>query len=351
MVGIIAANNIRFSPYIFYYTKLLEKLNIDYEIIIPNRNPDLVDTRVDKVKIFSWNSRLPAAISYFLYCRKVKKYTCNKFDFLIILTTNIAVFSCRWLKRKFRKKYIVDIRDYTHENSKIFFFREKEVLQSALLRVISSPKFQVFLPKNKYLICHNNVWGESRPEYSPKKEKEKIVIGYVGALAYKSQCQKMMDLIKKDDRFEFHLYGSGRAEEDLKLYAQTLNCERIKFFGIYAPEEKESIIQRVDILFNAYGNSTPLVKYALSNKLYDSFYFCKPILNSPKTFMDEMGGELSFAIDLLNENNLNKLAHWYYNLNFKILNEYAQNQYEKILEEEKGTKQTISQVLLDENRK
>ena len=33
MIGIIAANNVRFSPYIFYYTDLLDEIGIEYVMV------------------------------------------------------------------------------------------------------------------------------------------------------------------------------------------------------------------------------------------------------------------------------------------------------------------------------
>lgn len=347
LVGIIAANKLRYSPYVFYYVDILKKLNIEYEILVPQRNKKVKDIDVDSVHEFEWNDHKHSIINYMKYCHDVKRYSVNRFDFMIVLTTNIAVFSSNWLKKYFDKKYIIDIRDYTYENNKVFYMLEKRAVLHAALRVISSSKFQYFLPQNEYLICHNNTWPEQKKDFSVKLEilKEKIVIGYVGAVAYRSQCEKLIDLVQKDTRFEFHVYGDGIAQKDLINYANKIQCDRIKFFGRYLPEEKEKIIMKIDVLFNAYGNDSPLVNYALSNKLYDALYFEKPVLNSPNTFMSEMCGPLSYEIDLDKEKSLTGLFKWFEGLDKEVVHEYSNRKYMNIIEEEQKTKSKIKYIL------
>ncbi len=341
LVGIVAANNLRVSPYVFYYTQILEELEIKYEILVPNRNTQIEDIKINNVHKFSWSRKFPSIVNYCIYSNRLKKYSNKRFDFLIVLTTNVAVFSSVWLANKFNKKYIVDIRDYTYENNQFYYKLEKRAISHAALRVISSSKYQVFLPESDYLVCHNNGWSYKREVVKVKKKNGRIVIGYVGAIAYKKQCKRMIDLVKEDDRFEFHFYGSGIAESELKEYVKLMSCDRIKFFGVYDSKEKKQIIEKIDILFNAYGNGFPLVDYALSNKLYDALYFCKPILNSPNTYMNEMSGPLSFAIDLEIANDLDELVYWYNSLDMDALEIYAQKTYFKIVEEEQITKDKI----------
>lgn len=71
-VGIIAANNIRYSPYIFFYTDILSKNNIEYELIYPDRNG--LEENFDGVSyILPWNGKMPTLLSYALYSNSVIK--------------------------------------------------------------------------------------------------------------------------------------------------------------------------------------------------------------------------------------------------------------------------------------
>lgn len=153
-----------------------------------------------------------------------------------------------------------------------------------------------------------------------------------------------MDLVNKDERFEFHFYGTGVAEKSLKEYAKKYNNPRIKFMGKYENSEKENIIQKVDILFNLYGNGRPLVDYALSNKLYDALYYHKPLLTSPNTYMQEMGGDMAFSLDLNTSFDLDELWDWYQELDKKAIDNYAHNLYQIVVQENARTQEKIKSL-------
>lgn len=341
MVGIIAANNLRFSPYIFYYTRLLDEIEIDYEVIFPNRNPEMIEPFNAKTIPIEWNKKRHSLMNYFFYSKKVKKISDKKYDFLIVLTTTNAVFCSLWLRKKYREKYIVDIRDYTYEYNSIFYKLEKKVLEKSKYNVISSEKFKLFLPESKYLICHNINTPLQKSIHSFKKKEGKIIVGYIGAISYEKQCKRFIDLVNSDERFEFHLYGTGISEAALRKYAKAYCNNRIIFFGKYNNCDKDKIIQNVDILFNVYGNGRPLVDYALSNKLYDALYYHKPLITSPCTYMEEMGGYMAFSLNLDKDNNLQKLWDWYHKLDNKIFDKYADTLYEKVMQQNRVTEETI----------
>ncbi|MDF2544131.1 MAG: hypothetical protein K0S47_3849 [Herbinix sp.] len=350
-IGIIAANNIRYSPYIFFYTKILDEAKINYELIIPDRNPDLKDSFESVVHILPWNNKYSSIVNYLKYSKNVKSFVKKKkYEFLIVLTTVNAVFCSGWLKDKYAGKYLVDIRDYTYENNKIYYYLEKKSVKNSFLNVISSEKFKLFLPESRYLVCHNINTPYDGVDYKFKKKSGKIVIGYVGAVSYKDQCIRLMQLVDHDERFEFHIYGAGVAIDIVRQYANSLRNSRIQLYGIYDPSEKDSIIQAVDILFNAYGNGTPLLDYALSNKLYDSMYYHKPLLTSPKTSMEELGGCLAYSLDLCTENSLDGLWNWYTSLSAKDVDKYADRMYSCFIRESKETKRSIMDCLSKLNK-
>lgn len=345
MIGIIAANNVRFSPYIFYYTDLLDEIGIEYEVVIPDRHPDLKENFNGKLIKLSWDNKKKKIFNYIIYSNAVKKIAKRKYNYLIVLTTVNGVFSFPWLKKFFSKRYILDIRDYTHEYNKVYFEIEKRLIYHAEKTVISSKKYQEFLPKHDYLICNNINNSVKKSKYKFKKKQGKIIIGYVGAISYETQCKKMIDLIDKDENYEFHFYGTGIAEKKLREYVQKQNKKRIIFYGKYDNVDKERIIQKIDILFNVYGNGTPLVDYALSNKLYDALLFHKPILTSPNTYMHELGGPLSFAMDLDKNDILLDLWTWYQKLDNVTLDQYANELFPQLVKENLETQEAIKQIL------
>ena len=346
-VGIIAANNIRYSPYIFFYTDILSKNKIEYELIYPDRNG--LEENFDGVShTLPWNSKMPTLLNYALYSNSViKVIKRRKYDALIVLTGVNAAYLGLWLKRHYEKRYIVDIRDYSHENILPYFKLESMAVQNSLMNVISSAKFTGFLPKADYSVCHNvNQTEAEHADYSFCKANGIIRIGYVGALSYIDQCKRLMKLVAVDQRFSLDFYGSSVSEPTLKEYAQEIGCDRIRFHGAYSESEKAAIIQSVDILFNAYGNGIPLLDYALSNKLYDSLIHKKPILTCPNTYMTEMGGPLAFPIDLPTAHTLDTLYDWYMSINGHAVETFAENALASVLKENSATKERIADQLM-----
>lgn len=345
-VGIIAANNVRYSPYIFFYTSILDSLDVMYELIVPDRN-ELKEMSSDvSINMFSWNRNLPTILNYIKYTNDVKRLLeKKKYDFIIALTSINAAFLGLWLKKHYNRKYIVDIRDYTHEDIYPFYLLEKVAVNNSLLNIISSRKFTEFLPQSRYLVCHNFSDNTPISEHF-EKHFDPIRIGYVGGISYVEQCAKLMHLISKDIRFRLDFYGTSDQEIILKEQSKEYQCERIVFHGGYAPMEKEEILHRVDILFNAYGNGIPLLDYALSNKLYDSLAYKKPILTCSGTYMTEMAGPLAFPIDLQDDNALNDLYSWYQKTDSLIIDEYANRMIESIRRENDQTKEIITESIL-----
>jgi hypothetical protein len=71
-----------------------------------------------------------------------------------------------------------------------------------------------------------------------------------------------------------------------------------------------------DMILNLYGNHTPKLDYALSNKLYYSASLGMPILVCPDTYMAEIIDvyELGLIFDKNDPQNLNKLYAYYSNI-------------------------------------
>lgn len=345
-VAIIAANNIRYSPYIFFYTDILTKAGMSYELIYPDRNG--IEERFEGIAhALPWHGHLPTMLSYALYAKEVIKVVKRQqYDALIVLTGVNAAYLALWLKRHDAQKYVVDIRDFSHENIRVYRALESVAVHHSLMNVISSVKFKQFLPDAAYHVCHNcDPADAERAVHSFSKAEGQVRIGYVGSLSYVEQCQQLMKLVAQDERFCLEFYGTSKAESVLQEYAKQLSCSRICFHGGYAPCEKAEIIGKVDILFNAYGNGTPLLDCALSNKLYDALIHKKAILTCPNTYMTEMGGCMAFPIDLAEDNTLDALYEWYRELDGEQLVRYADGVLAEVLRENAMTKAAIAEKL------
>lgn len=331
-VAIIAFNNIKYSPYVKTYSDYLDKNNVDYDVILPNRD-NISEELGSTTYLVKWDKNKHKLLNFLKFRREalriLKK---NKYDFVFVLTTMPAVLLSGYLSRRYKGRYLVDIRDYTYEGVKLFYRMEKRAVENSACNVISSLGFKNFLPKAEYSLCHNvsPLYRDGKGGSFEPKESEKITIGYVGTIAYKEQCIRLIDLVEKDSRFNFHLYGGELGNQVVSECVSAKNCERIKTFGAYNPADKVEIMKKVDILFNAYGYGRKLLDHAISNKLYDSFYMGIPLLTSPNTYMSEEAGDYSFDIDFETDNSLDGLYSWYKSIDAKEFAEYSEQYLKRV---------------------
>ncbi len=331
--AIIAFNNLRISPYVKTYSSYLDKKGIEYDVIYPNRL-GIEEDFEGGAYVIPWNPKRHKIFNFLSFARRAKRILKrNRYDFVFVLTTIPAVLLSGFLKKHYNGRYLVDIRDYTHENKGFFYKREKVALNCSAINIISAPGFKSFLPKADYIFCPNisDAYREGRHTFTPGGEP--IKIAYVGTVAYAENCKRLIDLVLKDERFRFDFYGNELGSMPVTSYINELGSSRIVAHGGYVGIDKPGIILGTDILFNVYGNDRMLVKYALSNKLYDGMYFKKPILVSSNTEMQTEAGEYSFAVDFEDENILSKLYDWYYSIDGESFNKDADEYISKAYSE------------------
>ena len=102
IIGIIAANNIRYSPYIFFYTNILDECGVSYELIYPDRN-GIEEEWVGIVHKVQWNNKRHRLFEYEIYAKKVKRIIKKrKYTKLIVLTSVIATYMGNWLSKHYK---------------------------------------------------------------------------------------------------------------------------------------------------------------------------------------------------------------------------------------------------------
>ncbi len=343
-VAVIGFNNIKYSPYIRTYTELLDKYKVNYDVIIPNR--DQIDERTNGNLISIYWDKTKSKIQNFISFKKNVTNILEKenYGFVFVLTTLPAILLSHVLLKKYRKKYLVDIRDYTYDKMPIFKNIESKVLKHAHTRVISSPAFRTFLPNSEYIICHNFSTVNANMNIPFERHINPIRIGYVGSIAYVKECKRLIDLVKNDRRFCFYLFGNEVNGNLVSDYAGDCGTERVKVFGSYEPCEKSKIVCGIDILFNDYGNDSYLVKCAISNKLYDSFIYKKPLITSPGTVMSKIAGDYSFDIDK-NTKRLDELYEWYVNINAEEMVSYMNQSLSRFEKDNEIFEKTVQKIV------
>lgn len=303
-IAILSMSNLYLTPYIRTYVKQAELLDIDIDIIYWNRHDiDESDLFGKKVKLIPFNcslkedtSRLIKLNNYFKF-KKFAKEIINNYHYnrLIFLQTICAMLFVNYLPRKYRNKYLVDIRDYTMEDNYFFRKMETKLLNNSGLNVISSEYYKKFLPNSKYILTHNFSQVSNEPHLH-KQQNNTINIYYVGLVRFDESIKWFINGIKNEKKIKFHIVGSGANR--FKKFINDNQIDNVFLKDYFDSEDTETIFNQADIIYNLYGYNTPLLDYALSNKLYYAAQLKKPILTFEGTAMSEVSEKFSFGITI-----------------------------------------------------
>jgi len=352
-VGIIGFANLRYMPYIKYYTDIFDKHEVQYEIIYWNRRGLVEEWHAETFAFTEKMDDSVPKINKISAMLRFGKFTKNKimerkYDFLVILTSIPAILLGNYIKKTYSFRYVVDIRDYTYEGFYIYRHNLKGILNKAAMRVISSPAFKNFLPLDDYIICHNlSISRDTDRNIRTKKPRNKNVlnISYIGAIAYFAEVAKLLDAIANDSRFIFLFYGSGVDDQALKTYCLANGINNVYFHGMYKPSEKEAFYGETDLIFNAYGADVRNTKLSLSNKLYDAAWYRIPILVSPGTAMFEMAKYMGFELNFEKATIADDLYNWYNELDWERFKVTADTLINKAFDDNKKFKGKLLSTL------
>ena len=222
----------------------------------------------------------------------------NKYDKLIIYPTHMAWMLRRMLHRKYRGKYVFDIRDYAGENNALIKKLTARAVREAGLCTITSPSYTSFLPDGvKYVVSHNIQPIDSelvRKYRSRELDRDRpIVLSFIGTVRFIEQQKKLIALFGNDPRFVLKYIGRG--SEALKEYCAENCYQNVELVGQFDRSELGGYYVDTDMAINAYGSDHPALIYALSNKLYSAALMGMPVLCSPGTYTEDILKKYGFG--------------------------------------------------------
>lgn len=352
-IAIITFGNLRVTPYLKNYTKILNDNSVSYEIVYWNRSGenesfDNIPLHKFELPLENGKSKIKKFSSMFRYSKFVQKCLYeNEFDYCIVLTTLLGVFLSNFLVKNYKNKYIFDIRDYSYEGFKPYYKKVETVMSNSQINVISSPDFKTFLPNVESIVCHNMTFKSKDNIHTFKKAKLPLKIGFVGTIRYANECEKVIESIGNNSNFEFHFYGMGTDEERLKLFCEQNKYKNVYFNGVFSSNQKDLIYENIDVIYNCYGNESPAVKYALSNKYYDALFYKKPILVNEDTSMARYSGKLGFQVKDY-DTFPSEFIEWYYSISNQEINDFCDDFLKKYIEENNGFDTFVTKSIREE---
>ena len=256
----------------------------------------------------------PSLVKRILEDRKLREKTINKiltYDPDVIYISGVELL---WAIKKvpFKRKPIIileiaDLPANTHISKLGFFGKSVEkilinvVKEVADYYVITSPGFyhgyyeKYGFDKNKFFVFENvpqkNIFKTF--EINPEKimNKEKLVIGYIGAVAYYSSLKALFEACNNIENVEIVIAGKGSDSE--KVENEAKKYKNVKVLGRYNYEQDISrLYSMVDVVYSLYNVDNYNVKLALPNKLYEAIVCGKPIIVAKDTYLEEYVKEL-----------------------------------------------------------
>lgn len=338
--AIVNLGSISTCPYADYYIKAFQKLKVSFDVIEWDRKGIAQQEQIEYANIIAYSAitnasdpRYTKVKKYFMFIQFLrKKIRENRYDKIIFLETVSAVICWDIIKKNYMGKYIVDIRDYSYE--KYYLFRKIEcmLIKNSFATVISSEGYKNFLPDYSYVLAHNyhEASIEKFIEVRNKNKTSKIRVTFIGHIRFLDINKRLIDLFSRDERFELGFYGAGAAV--LQKFCSDNNYNNVKFHGQFQLEETVEFYGITDLINNLYGNHTPLLDYALSNKLYNSAEFGIPILVCEDTYMAEMVRmyNLGIVCNVNDENLPEYIYEKYINFNYKKMEEGRKVFLEKV---------------------
>lgn len=273
-VALIFPNNLYTSPYLVYYTQILDREGISYDVISWNRNNRHEAQTIAYTPKKIYTLKYLKLVDYFKFIKFVKsEVSKNDYDKLIVFTCQLGIFMQGYLKRNFSGKYLLDIRDYS---PLIPYFQNKitELVKHADLVPLSSKGFENWLPKSEnYILSHNvNISLVLERLQSARNDREyfsneTLTIDTIGQIKDYASEQKIVSILGNDNRFSMTYIGFGISIPELKDFVKESGFKNISFTGPYKKENEHEMLVNTDFVNILISEST-FNNDVLSNRLY-----------------------------------------------------------------------------------
>ena len=181
----------------------------------------------------------------------------------------------------------------------VFVLLERMALRRTDLIIHASRFYRSLYPKRiKQIILENKPFFEvtDRSVYSIHRP---LRIAYIGNIRYKEILFNLIDAVKGDFRLHLTFHGGGVEYEEVKTYS--LGISNIEMTGTYDYKDIDKVYADVDVIWAVYPNKDFNVKYAISNKFFESIYLGIPALFAKGTMLG----------DYVQENNIGQVVDPY----------------------------------------
>ncbi|MBD8349062.1 glycosyltransferase [Dysgonomonas sp. HGC4] len=227
-----------------------------------------------------YGSVLSKLLSLFSYFRFVKKRIKEINPDHIIASHWDMLFLASLCKGK-KMKLVYENLDIPTANTsfihKALRFIEKISLKKTDTIILASrffePKYRFF--KGDKMIIENkpfeNIMTDKLPAF--EHDRGRLKISFIGGLRYFEVMKNLISAVK-DLNIDLLFFGDGPDVSRFKDFAT--GYTNVFFFGRYNYDDIKCIYDLSDLVWAVYPSKDPNVKYAISNKFFESIVFSKP---------------------------------------------------------------------------
>lgn len=323
-LALIGLHNLHLMQFLYKYTDILDEKGISYDVLYWDRDmDDTIKEKAFKGKKIAYkyqmsnyqpkHKKIGGFLGCILYMAKIIRK--NKYDHIILLTTQTALPLYVFSRTVRKSKYIYDFRDLTFEKNSLYKTCIEIMISRSYFTSISSLGFKRVIGENSKLLMSHNV---SRLKYEriKKMPSDNLRIVFWGMIRQLEWNKRICDAFGNASGITLTYHGEG-GFKTLEEYCQKKNYKNIQFIGRYTTDEIPNFVQNADILMNLYENDGKQ-KLATTVKLYDGIRYGLPMLISRNSHMAELmkDNPAVFVVDM-NAFDLKSLREWYQGLDEK----------------------------------
>lgn len=331
-VLLLGFTKISYMPYMYFYIEQLKQNDCEVHLIYWKRDDnrdteepkDVVVHMFDKyqqdtVPIYN---KLGSFHKYRRYALNIlKKHT---FDLIVVLHSTPGVLLSDVLVRKYKKRYILDYRDFTYENLTVYKKIIHMLVNNSAATFVSSDAYRKYMPLKENIYTSHNLEISSLENREVRKVENRVVypikIRFWGFIRHEKINMTIINKLANDERFELHYHGRGqKSGEILMEYCNENNYKNIFFHGEYKPKDKYKFIQYTDLVHNIYENDIKTIN-AMGNKYYDGINYYIPQICNENSFMGDQvkNNKIGISINPDSPKFADEIDEYYKSINWSI---------------------------------
>jgi glycosyltransferase involved in cell wall biosynthesis len=296
----ILTNSFDPDPRVYKEAKSLIKLGATVEILAWDRQKKFIDNSIEdyegiSVKRFyshgKYGSGAKQILGYLKFIIQISSYI-KKANFDYLHCHDFDALIPGFINKLFNSKIqiIYDEHDLFH----LYFEGRKGIINKSISKLIKSIELLMIKRVKHHIVVTPNMCSMYEKVSNPfvvtnapmketfhlieKSEREKIVIGFIGAVRYIDELKILADVVSELSQFSVFIAGKGTKLDELKEYVNERSYSSVEFFGEYNINQLEELYTRIDITYLVYPTLDSVV--SLPNKFFESIITRTPMIAS-----------------------------------------------------------------------